>query len=192
VKYFMATVVKLPQFGMGMSEAQVVRWYKRPGDPVVKGEPLLEVEAAKSVNDIPAPASGVLATIVAQVGDVVQVYEALGLISAEGDDVLDAEGTPSAKEPLPIGAIASHEVIASPAVIAPAAIAAPAATVAPTATIAPVEAPSTSADIGATPRARRLAREHGLDLATVRGTGSGGRVTDEDVQRALTKWSAGE
>jgi pyruvate dehydrogenase E2 component (dihydrolipoamide acetyltransferase) len=140
----MAIEVKLPQFGMGMSEAQIVRWYKSPGDSVVKGEPLLEVEAAKTVNDIPAPADGVLARIVAQVGDVVQVYAPLGVIAAEGE---------SAKADAVIPAVAASAAVA-------------------------------------TPRARRLAQEHGLDLAAVAGTGSGGRVTDEDVQRALTTGAA--
>jgi pyruvate dehydrogenase E2 component (dihydrolipoamide acetyltransferase) len=135
----MATEIKLPQFGMGMSEAQVVRWYKSPGDSIVKGEPLLEVEAAKTINDIAAPSSGVLVRIVAQVGDVVQVYGPLGEIAAEGES-------------------ASVDAIASA--------------------------------VAATPRARRLAQEHGLALATVAGTGSGGRVTDEDVQRALTRGAA--
>jgi pyruvate dehydrogenase E2 component (dihydrolipoamide acetyltransferase) len=110
---------------MGMSEAQIVRWYKRPGDSIEKGEPLLEVEAAKTINDIPAPSSGVLSRIVAEVGDVVQVYALLAVLEAGGESA-------------------------------------------------------------ATPRARRLAKEHHLDLSTVVGTGSEGRVTDEDVQRAVT------
>ena len=128
----MATDIKLPQFGMGMSEAQVVRWYKNCGEPIVKGEPLLEVEAAKTVNEIPAPANGVLSSIVAQVGDVVPVYGLLGVIG--GADV------------------PTH-----------------------------VAAPPT-----ASPRARRLAQEHKVDLSAIVGTGPGGRVTDEDVQRTLT------
>jgi pyruvate dehydrogenase E2 component (dihydrolipoamide acetyltransferase) len=140
----MAIEVKLPQFGMGMSEAQIVRWYKSPGDSVVKGEPLLEVEAAKTINEIPAPANGVLARIVAQVGDVVQVYQPLGEITAEGETANVAVTPPGERR---------------------------------------VEPVSASAAVVATPRARRLAHELGLDLATVVGTGSGGRVTDEDVRR---------
>src|ERR1700730_14535177 len=101
----MTMEIKLPQFGMGMSEAQIVRWYKRPGDSIVKGEPLLEVEAAKTVNDIPAPADGVLARIVAQVGDVVQVYAPLGVIAAEGE---------SANADAVIPAVAASAAVATP------------------------------------------------------------------------------
>ncbi|HEY3654430.1 MAG TPA: dihydrolipoamide acetyltransferase family protein [Steroidobacteraceae bacterium] len=148
----MAIEVKLPQFGMGMSEAQIVRWYKSPGDCVVKGEPLLEVEAAKTINEIPAPANGVLARIVAQVGDVVQVYQPLGEITAEGETAnVDNVTPPRERRAEPVSA---------------------------------------SAAVVATPRARRLAHELGLDLATIVGTGSGGRVTDEDVRRTSTTGAA--
>src|ERR1700730_6860796 len=91
----MTMEIKLPQFGMGMSEAQIVRWYKSPGDYIVKGEPLLEVEAAKTINDIAAPSSGVLVRIVAQVGDVVQVYGPLGVIAAEGESASVGAITPA-------------------------------------------------------------------------------------------------
>jgi pyruvate dehydrogenase E2 component (dihydrolipoamide acetyltransferase) len=116
----------------------------------VKGEPLLEVEAAKTINEIPAPASGVLARIVAQAGDVVQVYQPLGEITAEGETANVAVTPPRERRVGPVTASAAV----------------------------------------ATPRARRLAQELGLDLATVVGTGSGGRVTDEDVRRTSTTGAA--
>jgi pyruvate dehydrogenase E2 component (dihydrolipoamide acetyltransferase) len=154
---------------MGMSEAQIVRWYKRPGDSIEKGEPLLEVEAAKTVNDVPAPSSGVLSRIVAEVGDVVQVYALLAVIDAGGDSADppaeamsgDAPGTSRAG----IGRATPADQIGAKTAL-----------------------PATGG-VPATPRARRLAQEHGLDLSTVVGTGSEGRVTDEDVQRAVTERS---
>jgi pyruvate dehydrogenase E2 component (dihydrolipoamide acetyltransferase) len=153
----MATEVKLPQFGMGMSEATVIRWYKSPGDSVTKGEPLLEVEAAKSINEIPAPLSGVLASIVAPNDTVVPVYGALGFIAAEG------------------------EIAAAPV---QAAAAGPAIQVESEPMVGRGTGSEGHVDGNATPRARRLARELGVDLSTVEGTGPGGRITDDDVQAA--------
>ena len=156
----MVTEVKLPQFGMGMSEATVVRWYKNVGDHVTKGEPLLEVEAAKSMNEIAAPVSGVLTGIAAHAEQVVQVYEVIAFIGDAGDTV--PETTPTAEPPVS----KTIEIDGSSEDAAPA-------------------AGGVSGGENATPRARRLARELGVDLATVKGTGSGGRITDEDVERAL-------
>lgn len=75
--------MRLPQFGMGMSEAQIVRWLKAEGEAVEKGEPLVEIEAAKTTAEVPAPVSGVLARIVAQAGEVALVYEVLAHIEED-------------------------------------------------------------------------------------------------------------
>jgi pyruvate dehydrogenase E2 component (dihydrolipoamide acetyltransferase) len=81
----MTTPMKLPQFGMGMNEAQIVAWLKAAGDRVEKGEPLLEVEAAKTNVEVVAPVSGVLQQILAQVGETVPVYHVVALIeTADG------------------------------------------------------------------------------------------------------------
>ena len=161
----MATEVRLPQFGMGMSEATVIRWYKNPGDSVTKGEPLLEVEAAKAINEIPAPLSGVLASIVAPVDTVVPVYKTLGFIAAEGESASDA---------------AEQTIVAGAATHVEGELA--------------VDGRDVSShgnpDSNATPRARRLARELGLDLSMVAGTGTGGRITDDDVQGSAARQSS--
>lgn len=93
--------MRLPQFGMGMSEAQIVRWLKSEGDSVEKGEPLVEIEAAKATVEVPAPVSGVLARIVAAEGVVVPVYEVLAHISGR-DGTVDNASPADAVDAAPV------------------------------------------------------------------------------------------
>lgn len=81
----MATEVRLPQWGMGMQDATIVEWLKAEGDAVAEGEPLVEVEAAKAVEVVDAPVSGVLAKILAQPEDVVEVRAVIALIAEPGE-----------------------------------------------------------------------------------------------------------
>ncbi|ABQ67421.1 biotin/lipoyl attachment domain-containing protein [Rhizorhabdus wittichii RW1] len=74
--------VLLPQFGMGMQEAEIVRWIKAVGDPVEAGEPLLEIEAAKTTVEVPSPGAGTLTEILAQEGDTVEVRAHIATIAA--------------------------------------------------------------------------------------------------------------
>ena len=73
--------VILPQFGMGMQDAEIVRWLKQPGDSVTEGEPLVEIEAAKTTVEVPSPASGTLKEILAQPEDTVEVRAKIAVIS---------------------------------------------------------------------------------------------------------------
>ena len=73
--------VILPQFGMGMQDAEIVRWLKQPGDMVTEGEPLVEIEAAKTTVEVPAPASGTLKEILAQPEETVEVRAKIAVIS---------------------------------------------------------------------------------------------------------------
>jgi pyruvate dehydrogenase E2 component (dihydrolipoamide acetyltransferase) len=77
--------MKLPQFGMGMSEAQIVSWLKAEGDRVEKGEPMLEIEAAKTNVEVVAPVSGIVQRILAQVGETVPVYHVVAMIDAAAE-----------------------------------------------------------------------------------------------------------
>lgn len=70
----------LPQYGMGMQDGEIVRWLKEPGDRVEEGETMVEVEAAKTTVEVPAPVSGTLLRIVAQPGETVDVREAIAII----------------------------------------------------------------------------------------------------------------
>jgi len=74
--------VKLPQWGMGMTEGEILEWLKNDGDRVTQGEPLVEVEAAKATEVVDSPASGIL-QIVAQVGDIIEVREVIAVIRTE-------------------------------------------------------------------------------------------------------------
>ena len=83
----MATEVRLPQWGMGMDEAIIVQWLKAEGDEVAEGEPLVEVEAAKTVEVVESPAPGILARILAQPDDVVEVRAVIAIIAAPGEEI---------------------------------------------------------------------------------------------------------
>jgi pyruvate dehydrogenase E2 component (dihydrolipoamide acetyltransferase) len=158
----MAQEIVLPQWGMEMQEATIVRWLKQEGDPIREGEPLVEVETAKIETEMESPASGVVAHILAPEGATVPIRTVLAIVAAPGEQV------------------------ARPPSAAPSVTAAPAA--AP-ATPSPVTAtPSRLAGQGApqvVPAARRLAQEQCIDLSQIQGTGPGGRVLIEDVQRAI-------
>ena len=153
----MATEVKLPRLGQGMESGTIVKWLKSEGDAVEKGEPLYELDTDKVTQEVEAEASGVLLKIAVPEGEVA-VGRTIGYIGAEGEVV---------------------EVAAPP----PVAAAAPSAP----APVEPVAVPASSATNGrikASPLARRIARERGVDLASVRGTGPDGRIVAEDIERA--------
>ena len=156
----MATEVKLPRLGQGMESGTIVKWLKAEGEPVKKGEPLYELDTDKVTQEVEAEASGVLLKIAGAEGEVA-VGRTIGFIGAEGEVVEVA--APPAPEPAPAEASP-----ATPAVEAP----------------PPVVSSTTNGRIKASPLARRIARERGVDLASVRGTGPDGRIVAEDVERA--------
>ena len=153
----MAKVVVMPKLGLTMTEGTVSSWLKKEGDAVKEGEPLFEVETDKLTNTIEASATGVLRKIIAGEGVTVPVLDKIAVIAAADEDIS--------------GLLAPG---AAPAAAAPAASAAPAAAAAP-------ERPA-GERVVASPRAKKLAREKGIDIALVTGTGPNGRVTEEDVE----------
>lgn len=167
----MPTDVIMPKVDMVMETGTIVRWYRQEGEPVRAGEPLLEIETDKSTIDVEAPGSGTLAAVSAQPGDTVPVATLIALILAPG------EAAPAAKAP------AAEPVAAAPvASVATAPVAA-----------APTAKNDTHSDDPrprATPLARSLARQHGLDLWQMVGSGPQGRVVKEDVLRALKEQAA--
>ena len=152
--------VIMPALELAQETGTVLRWLKAPGDRVQKGEPLVEIETDKVTTEIEAPASGILREVTAAEGDVVPVGQTIALIAAEGEGAAPA--------PRPAGA--------APAPAArPAGPAAPAPAAAPT----PAAAPATAAGVRASPLARKLAEQHGVDLARV--PTATGRIEKADV-----------
>ena len=151
----MAQEIVLPQWGMEMQDATVVRWLKQEGDPVQEGEPLVELETAKIATELESIASGVVAHILIPEGATVPIRTVLAIVTAPGEQVARPAGA------APSGTAARAT--------APAASSRSAAPVAPQ----------------VVPAARRLAQERGIDLAQVQGTGPGGRILVEDVQKVL-------
>jgi pyruvate dehydrogenase E2 component (dihydrolipoamide acetyltransferase) len=172
----MATEVKLPRLGQGMESGTIVKWLKSEGEPVEKGEPLYELDTDKVTQEVEAEASGVLLKIAISEGEV-EVGKTIAFIGDKGESV--AESEPSDK-----GAPASAEKPAEAPKREPEReqgreAAAEAAEAQP----APSNG-STNGRIKASPLARRIARERGVDLAQIRGTGPDGRIVAEDVERA--------
>jgi pyruvate dehydrogenase E2 component (dihydrolipoamide acetyltransferase) len=171
----MATEVKLPRLGQGMESGVVVRWLKQEGDQVEKGEPLYEVDTEKVTQEVEAEASGMLLKIAVQEGEV-PVGQTVAVIGEEGEEVAAAE------EPQP-EETAEEEGSRGPARDEERAEGREAsAEPAPSQQVTDVR--DRDGRVKASPLARRIAREKGLDLAQIRGTGPEGRIVAEDVERA--------
>ncbi len=168
-----ATAVKMPALGESVTEGTVTRWLKQVGDPVEMDEPLLEVSTDKVDTEIPSPVAGVLLEIKAAEDDVVPVGADLALIGAAGT----AKPAPPAAAPAP-----------APAAAAPAPQAPPAPPLQPVP--AQTTAAPTEGDGYVTPLVRKLAAEQGVDLATLTGTGVGGRIRKQDVLEAAARAKA--
>lgn len=156
----MATEVKLPRLGQGMESGTIVRWLKEEGQPVSKREPLFELDTEKVTQEVESEADGVLLKIVVREGEV-QVGTTIAVIGAEGEDVAVAAS--------PDGDSARTGTSGS----------GPQAAELPSPSLQPSEG-----RVKASPLARRIARERGVDLAAVVGTGPDGRIVAEDVEQA--------
>ncbi|MFJ9866279.1 2-oxoglutarate dehydrogenase, E2 component, dihydrolipoamide succinyltransferase [Streptomyces sp. NPDC101165] len=192
------TDVVLPALGESVTEGTVTRWLKSVGDSVEADEPLLEVSTDKVDTEIPAPASGVLLEIVVGEDETAEVGAKLAVIGAAGAAPAAAPA-PAAPAPAPAPAAPAPAPAApapapaapapAPAAPAPAPVAAAPAPAAPApapvapAPVTPAPAAAQATDEGAyvTPLVRKLAAENGVDLATVKGTGVGGRIRKQDV-----------
>jgi pyruvate dehydrogenase E2 component (dihydrolipoamide acetyltransferase) len=157
-----ATEVILPRLGQGMESGTIVRWLKSEGEAVEKGEPLFELDTDKVTQDVEAETSGVLLKIAVEEGEV-PVGQTVAFIGAEGEDVPEV-ASPAPAEPSP--ETASNSLLQAEQEQEPA------------------PAPSENGRVKASPLARRLARERGIDLAKLHGTGPEGRIVAEDVERA--------
>ncbi|HQX56979.1 MAG TPA: 2-oxoglutarate dehydrogenase, E2 component, dihydrolipoamide succinyltransferase [Pyrinomonadaceae bacterium] len=173
-----ASEVVMPQMGESITEGTVSKWLKAVGDVIEKDEPLLEISTDKVDAEVPSPAAGVLLSINVDEGQTVEVGSVLALVGAAG-------GAPSAK----------------PAAVAPASIQPPAVEVqAPAAQVIPVMAKAAAASgnasldelrqIKSSPLVRNIAREHGIDITRIAGSGISGRVTKGDIMAFIESGAA--
>ena len=165
----MASEVILPRLGQGMEAGTITRWLVAEGDEVKKGQPLFELDTDKVTQEVEAEASGVLLKIVVPEGEV-PVGTAIAYVGEAGEDVPEGTGTQPAegeapREQVPVP---TESASAAPPVPEP----------------ATVSAEGNGGRIKASPLARRIARERGIDLAALSGTGPEGRIVAEDVERA--------
>jgi pyruvate dehydrogenase E2 component (dihydrolipoamide acetyltransferase) len=178
----MSIEVRLPQLGESITHARLSQWLKKEGDRVSRGDVIAEVETDKTSVEIESPGEGVLSKILVPANtDKVPVDALLAVLDAGAQ----------AAVPEPQARRESHVVHMSDARPAerPAAVAAAAAATAPALAFVPAPAPppasSREADIAASPLARRMAYAAGVSLASIRGTGRGGRITKEDVEATI-------
>src|SRR5580700_8923693 len=157
----MAISIVMPALEMAQETGKIISWLKKEGDSIAKGEPIAEIETDKVVLELEATADGVLAGVQAAAGDVVQVGKTIAWIVTPGEQPpAEAEGaTPAART---MTEQAKQAVAAATAPV--------------------VSAPKT--ELKVSPKARRMAQELGVDLSQVVGTGPGGVISGEDIERA--------
>ncbi|MCX7860171.1 dihydrolipoamide acetyltransferase family protein [Chloroflexus sp.] len=158
--------IKMPQLGESVTEGTVGRWLKRPGEPVAKYEPLLEVVTDKVDTEVPAPEAGILHEILIPEGETVRVGTVIARLAPAGAAV-----------PAPAPAASPVVTTAATPVVA---------TATATATVAPPPA-TDGRNSYLSPVVARLLAEHNLDPAQIRGSGQGGRITKQDVLRFLAE-----
>ena len=174
------TIITMPALGESVSEGTVTRWLKGVGDSIAVDEALLEVSTDKVDTEIPSPVAGTIISIDVPVDSTVPVGARLAVIGGAG---AAAPAAPVVAAPVAAPVVAAP--VAAPVVSTPAPVAPP--TPAPVAASAPVSQP---ADAYVTPIVRKLANEMGVNLASVKGTGIGGRIRKEDVEAAAPQKSA--
>ncbi|MFB3818703.1 MAG: dihydrolipoamide acetyltransferase family protein [Candidatus Methylomirabilales bacterium] len=162
----MATRIDMPQLGLTMETGTILQWLKAAGQPVEKGQPVVLIQTDKVEYEVESPVSGTLLAVVAKEGQELPVQSLMAIVGQPGEDV---------------SALLAAGQGGAPAPAAPAEAAGPAEAAAPSA--APARAPGERIKIS--PVARKLAQEHGIDIAALTPTGPEGRIVREDVERAI-------
>jgi pyruvate dehydrogenase E2 component (dihydrolipoamide acetyltransferase) len=194
----MAVDIVMPQMGESIFEGTITKWLKKPGDKVERDEPLFEISTDKVDAEIPSPSAGVLKEIKVGEGKTVPIQTVVGVIDAAGDGA----GAAKAAAPAPPAKAAEPPKAAAPApapATKPAATPPPAPGARPAAPAPAAAAPASSAPakegarIHSSPLVRRMAKEHGVDLSAVPGTGASGRISKQDIEAYIAGGgSAGE
>jgi pyruvate dehydrogenase E2 component (dihydrolipoyllysine-residue acetyltransferase) len=170
----MPTNVVMPQMGESVAEGTIIKWLKKPGDPVERDEPLFEITTDKVDAEIPSPAAGILAKILAAENETVAVNTVVAIIDGQGATEATRATPEVANAPAPeVEPVSPAPSIPAPAKTPSAASAAPAAAV------------RAGEKLRSSPLVRRIAREHNVDLSLVRGTGLGGRISKKDILKFL-------
>lgn len=165
----MSEVIVMPKLGMTMTEGTIVEWHKKIGEPVSEGEPVLTISSEKLTQEVEAPASGILLAKNAEVDDQLEVGAAIAVIGQEGGAVQEVAA-----------AVAVADKVEEEIVV----------------TSAPTPVRETSAKkvqrerIFITPLARKMAKEHQLDIGLIEGTGGNDRITKRDIERSLQEGTA--
>ena len=178
----MAVDIVMPQMGESIFEGTITKWLKKPGDKVERDEPLFEISTDKVDAEIPSPSAGVLKEIKVNEGQTVPIQTVVGVIDGAGAGTAAAPAAPPKAEapkaaaPAPAKAQAAPPPPAAPARPAPAPVAA-----------APQSAQPGKERIHSSPLVRRMAKEHGIDLSTLAGTGAGGRISKQDIEAVIAE-----
>jgi len=156
----MKHVIIMPDLGQTTSEAKIVSWLKKPGEKLAMGEPLLEVETDKATMDVEAYVGGYLRVKLANEGDMVAASNPVAILTDTLDEEFDEDVKPKSKSVPPVGT---------------------------TERVQPTTSVSVLGNVAAVPAARMLAKQLGMDLSTVRGTGPQGLITKADVERSVSQ-----
>jgi pyruvate dehydrogenase E2 component (dihydrolipoamide acetyltransferase) len=192
----MAVDIVMPQMGESIFEGTITKWLKKPGDKVERDEPLFEISTDKVDAEIPSPSAGVLKEIKVGEGKTVPIQTVVGVIDADGAGAAKSAAPAQAPAPAPKAAEPARAPVPAPAarpqIVPPAQPQRPAAAATAPAAAAQPARPA-GERIHSSPLVRRMAKEHGIDLATVPGTGAGGRISKQDIEAYLAGGaSAGE
>ena len=177
----MATDVVMPQMGESIFEGTITKWLKKPGDKVERDEPLFEISTDKVDAEIPSPSAGVLKEIKVTEGQTVPIQTVVAVIDGAGAAV----ATPA---PVPAKSVAPTPAsVPAPAAVAPPPPPSPKPAAPVPAASTPAAAPQRAAGerIHSSPLVRRMASEHGIDLAAIQGTGAGGRISKQDIEAVI-------
>jgi pyruvate dehydrogenase E2 component (dihydrolipoamide acetyltransferase) len=188
----MAVDIVMPQMGESIFEGTITKWLKKPGDKIERDEPLFEISTDKVDAEIPSPSAGVLKEIKVKEGQTVPIQTIVGVIDAAGS----AASAPAAAPATPAKMEAPKAAAPAPQKLAPQSAPPPTPSAAPrsAAPAVPREVPGGAKDgarIHSSPLVRRMAKEHGVDLSTITGTGAGGRISKQDIEAAIAGGGSG-
>src|SRR5499427_4261356 len=184
----MAVDIVMPQMGESIFEGTITKWLKKPGDKVERDEPLFEISTDKVDAEIPSPSAGVLKEIKVGEGQTVPIQTIVGVIDAAGSAAAAPAPAPAKSQAPPPARVPAAAPPPAPTSVSRPAAPAPVAVASAPAFSGPG---ATGERIHSSPLVRRIAKEYGIDLATVAGTGAGGRISKQDIEAVIAASAAG-